>query len=265
MPITLLKRVIPTRRELVREFEEKTAMNGEARRGERVASQARIVIADDHYSVRNGIKFILSGEDDIRVVGEAASGQEALELCRREHPELVLMDLRMPQMNGLTATREIKQQFPDISVLVLTVHENPNYLLEAIRAGAAGYVHKDAPQRELATAIRKVLDGEVAFPRKLATQLIQQLAEEQQKPEEETTEPTKNVVLLQPLTPRELEVLELLPLGNTNREIARHLVLSVGTVKSHVEHIMAKLGVSDRTQAVIRSLELGLIDFPVEQ
>ena len=204
---------------------------------------------------------MLSGEEDVRVVGEAASGQEALELCRREHPELVLMDLRMPQMNGLRATREIKQQFPDISVLVLTVHETPNYLLEAIRAGAAGYVYKDAPQCELAAAIRKVLEGEVAFPRKLATQLIHQLAQEQQKPEEKTPAPTKKVVLRQPLTPRELEVLELMPLGNSNREIARNLGISVGTVKNHVERIMAKLGVSDRTQAVVRSLELGLIDF----
>ncbi len=151
-------------------------------------------------------------------------------------------------------------------MLVLTVHESPNYLLEAIRAGAAGYVLKGAPQRQLATAIRKVLDGEVAFPRKLSTQLIQRLTEAQQKKaEEETTERTKPVALLQPLSPRELEVLELLPLGNTNPEIARNLGISVGTVKNHVERIMAKLGVSDRTQAVVRSLEMGLIDFPVEQ
>jgi DNA-binding NarL/FixJ family response regulator len=215
--------------------------------------------------MRDGIKFMLSAEQDLRVVGEAADGQEALELCRRERPELVLMDLRMPQMNGLTATREIKQQFPNISVLVLTVHEAPNYLLEAVRAGAAGYVLKGAPQRELATVIRKVLEGEVALPRKLSTQLLRQLSEEQQKPEEETPAPPKNVELLQPLTPRELEVLKLLPLGNTNREIARNLGISGGTVKNHVEHLMGKLGVSDRTQAVVRSLELGIIDFPVDQ
>ena len=247
-------------------LETKTAMNSATQQQERTAQQARIVIVDNHYSVRDGTKFMLSGEDDIRVVGEAASGQEALELCRREHPELVLMDVRMPQMNGLTATREIKQQFPDISVLVLTMHETPNYLLEAIRAGAAGYVHKDAPQRQLATAIRKVLEGEVAFPRRLATQLIHKLAQEQQKPEEQAlSQPTERVDLLQPLTPRELEVLELMPLVGTNREIARDLGISVGTVKNHLEHIMTKLGVSDRTQAVVRSLELGLIDFPVEQ
>ena len=247
----------------MRGFEKIPAPIGETRREERAAQQARIVIADGHYSVRDGIKFMLLGEDDIRVVGEAASGQEALELCRREHPELVLMDLRIPQMDGLAAIREIKQQFPDISVLVLSMCEDQDYLLEAIRAGVAGYVLKGAPQRQLATAIRKVLDGEVALPRELSTQLIQRLAEEQQKSEEQALpQPTELVDLLQPLTPRELEVLKVLSLGNTNREIALALSISVGTVKNHVEHIMAKLGVSYRTQAVVRSLELGLIDFP---
>ena len=241
-------------------------MSSATQQQERAAQQARIVIADEHYSVRDAIKFMLLGEDDIRVVGEAASGQEALELCRREHPELVLMDVRMPQMNGLTATRGIKQQFPNISVLVLTVHETPNYLLEAIRAGADGYVHKDAPQPKLVTAIRKVLDGEVAFPRKLSTQLIQRLAEGQQDPDEEALpQPTELVELLQPLTPREIEVLEQLALGKSNREIGEDFVISGGTVKNHVEHIIAKLGASDRTHAVVRSLELGIIDFPVEQ
>jgi DNA-binding NarL/FixJ family response regulator len=146
------------------------------------------------------------------------------------------------------------------------MYENEDYLLEAIRAGAAGYVLKDAAQRELVTAIRKVLEGEVALPRKLSTQLLQQMAAEQQKPEEQASpQPTNQVELLQPLTPRELQVLELLPLGNTNRDIARDLGLAIGTVKNHVEHIMAKLGVSDRTQTVVRSLELGIIEFPNEQ
>ena len=247
-------------------LETKTAMNSATQQQERTAQQARIVIVDNHYSVRDAIKFMLFGEQDIRVVGEAVDGREALELCGRAHPELVLMDLRMPQMDGLAATREIKQQFPDISVLVLSMCEDQDYLLEAIRAGAAGYVLKGAPQRQLATAIRKVLEGEVALPRELSTQLIQRLAEEQQKSEEQALpQPAELVDLLQPLTPRELEVLKVLSLGNTNREIALALFISVGTVKNHVEHIIAKLGASDRTHAVVRSLELGLIDFPVEQ
>jgi two-component system, NarL family, response regulator DegU len=222
---------------------------------------ARLIVVDDHGSVRDGIKLMLSAEQDIRVVGEAADGREALELCRRARPELVLMDVRMPQMDGLAATREIKRRFPDISVLILTTHDNEDYLLEAIRAGAAGYVLKDAPQRELATAIRKVLEGETTLTRGLATQLLQRLADEARKPTE-TSGGQKRAELLQPLTPREVEVLESLAQGKTNPEIARDFVISVGTVKNHVEHLIAKLGVSDRTQAVVRSLELGIIEFP---
>jgi len=222
---------------------------------------SRIVIIDDHGFVRDGIKLMLSGERDFQIVGEAANGREALELCSRVRPELALMDLRMPEMDGLAATRAIKQQFPDISVLVLTMHENQDYLLGAIRAGAAGYVLKDAPQHELATVIRRVLKGEVILDRELATELLQRLANEAPEPADTPSEP-KRAELPQPLTPRELEVLELLALGKTNRDIAQSFVISVGTVKNHVEHIIAKLEVSDRTQAVVRALTLGLISFP---
>ena len=226
-----------------------------------VSQPARLVVVDDHDFVREGIKFMLSDERDLEIVGEAANGSEALKLCRRVHPKLVLMDVRMPQMDGLAATREIKRQFPDISVLVLTVHENQDYLLEAIRAGAAGYVLKDAPQRELVTAIRKVLEGETTLNRTLATQLLRQLADENQEPKEVLSRAI-HAELLQPLTPRELEVLELVALGQTNRDIAENFFISVGTVKNHVEHIIAKLEASDRTQAVVQALRLGLIDFP---
>ena len=230
---------------------------------------ARLIVVDDHDFVRDGIKLMLSGEQDLRIVGEAADGRVALELCRSLKPELVLMDVRMPRMDGLAATWEIKQRFPDISVLVLTTHDNEDYLLKAIRAGAAGYVLKDAPQRELATAIRKVLEGETTLNRRLATRLLQRLADEpHEKPAGAETLPKpsrRHAQPLQPLTPREIEVLECLALGKTNREIAEDLVISVGTVKNHVEHIMAKLGVSDRTQAVVRSLEMGIIEFPNEQ
>lgn len=222
---------------------------------------SRVVIVDDHDFVRDGIKVMLSGERDLRVVGEAADGREALELCRRARPDLALMDVRMPQMDGLLATRTIKQRFPEISVLILTMHENQDYLLEAIKAGAAGYVLKDAPQHELVTAIRKVLDGETTLNRDLATRLLRQLASEVQKPTRGGPGAGRTE-LLQPLTPRELEVLERVALGQTNREIARSFVISVGTVKNHVEHLIAKLGASDRTQAVVRALEAGLIDFP---
>lgn len=222
---------------------------------------ARLIVVDDHDFVRAGIKVMLSGEPDLRIVGEATDGQEAMELCSRERPDLTLMDVRMPRMDGLAATRTLKRRFPGMSVLILTMHENQDYLLEAIKAGAAGYVLKDAPQKELVTAIRKVLGGETALSRNLATGLLQRLATEVQRsdPSRRRSEITHTI---QPPTPREIEVLELMALGRTNREIAEDFVISVGTVKNHVEHIIGKLGVSDRTQAVVRALELGIIGFP---
>lgn len=220
---------------------------------------ARLVIVDDHDLVRAGLKAMLSTESGLEIVGEAADGRAGLELCRRLLPDLVLMDVRMPGMDGLAATREIKRQLPKISVLVLTVHENEEYMLEAIRAGASGYVLKDAPGQELATAIRKVLDGESSLSRNLATQLLKQLANEPRETEQSAPDPEREK-LAQSLTGREVEVLKLLGHGHTNRKIAEKLFISVGTVKNHVEHIFAKLEVSDRTQAVVKAFELKIID-----
>ncbi len=236
-----------------------TSMSGRQRSGE--DRPARIVIADDHEFVRSGIKVMLSGEADLEIVGVAVDGQEALELCGRERPDLVLMDVRMPRMDGLTATRSIKRSFPKISVLILTMHENEDYLLEAVKAGAAGYVLKDAPQQELVTAIRKVLEGETTLNRRLATGLLKRLAHDARGAAAPRTEAGRSGPA-HPLTARELEVLEHVALGQTNREIAEEFVISVGTVKNHVEHVIAKLEASDRTQAVVRALELRLIDFP---
>ena len=222
---------------------------------------ARLVIVDDNDFVRAGITVMVSGEPDLRIVGEASDGREAIELCSRQRPDLTLMDVRMPRMDGLMATRTLKSRLPGMSVLMLTMYENQDYLFEAIKAGAAGYVLKDAPQQELVTAIRKVLGGETALNRRLATGLLQRLATEMPR----SASPWRGsgiADLIQPPTPREIEVLELMALGRTNREIAEEFVISVGTVKNHVEHIIAKLGVSDRTQAVVRALELGMITFP---
>ena len=222
---------------------------------------ARLVIVDDQDFVRAGIKLLLSGEHDLAVVGEAAKGREALKLCHRTRPDLALMDVRMPEMDGLATTRAIKRRYPEVSVLILTMHEKQDYLLEAIRAGAAGYVLKDAPERELITAIRKVIEGETTLNRDLATRLLRRLAQESRGSagglaELGRAQPTQLV------TPRELQILELLAQGKTNREIARDFVISTATVKRHVENITAKLEASDRTQAVVRALELGLITLP---
>jgi DNA-binding NarL/FixJ family response regulator len=219
---------------------------------------ARIVVVDDHDLVRSGLKALLSTQEGLTIVGEAANGREALDLCGRVRPDLVLMDVRMPDMDGLAATREIKLRFNDVSVLILTTYENEDYLLEAIRAGAAGYVLKDASEQQLVTAIRRVLEGEPALNRDLATELLWRLAT---KAPERLTE-REPADLPEPLTPRELEVLRLLALGHTNRQVAKELVISLGTSKNHVEHIRVKLGASDRTQAVVRALELGLITLP---
>src|SRR4051812_43447296 len=136
---------------------------------------ARLVLADDHGLARDGLRDMLEDAPDIEVVGEAADGQEALEVCQHTRPDLVLMDLRMPRMDGLTATKTLKRRYPRTSVLVITMHENPDYLLEALRAGAAGYILKDAARAEVLSAIRQVLSGESSLPAKLATQLLQRL------------------------------------------------------------------------------------------
>lgn len=222
---------------------------------------ARLLVVDDHDLVRDSIRAMLSPEEGLEIVHEATDGQEAVECCSRVRPDLVLMDVRMPLMDGLTATKEIKSRFPKIGVLILTLHADENYLLEAIRSGAAGYVLKDATQRELVSAVRRVLDGETTLDGGLSTRLLQRLANEMQEPAREISG-SDHSELLQPLTPREMEVLEHLALGQTNREIAAEFVITVGTVKNHVEHIIAKLGVSDRTQAVVRALELRIISFP---
>lgn len=214
------------------------------------AKPARLVIADDHELARSGLRAMLTGQRGLEVVGEATNGREALLLCRRLQPDLALLDVRMPELDGLAACRAIKQECPATSVILVTMHENPEYLFEALKAGAAGYVLKDLSQRELITAVHGVLRGESILNQELVARLLQRLASE--TPTQEDLPPGR-------LSPREREVLQLLSLGQTNREIASKLTVSVSTVKIHVEHILAKLGVSDRTQAAVRAIELGLL------
>jgi DNA-binding NarL/FixJ family response regulator len=216
----------------------------------------RLVLADDHHLLRRGFRSLLSNEPGLEVVGEASTGLEAIETCRRLAPDLVLMDVRMPEMDGITATRRIKSEWPGVSVLMVTMHENPDYLLEALDAGAAGYVLKDAPADRLINAVRRTLDGESPLNQELATRLLRQLAEEKQhnlhRAPSRRHEPLDDA-----LTPRETEVLGLLTTGQTNQQIAQTLTISKGTAKVHVERIIRKLGVSDRTQAAVRAIELG--------
>jgi len=217
----------------------------------RKAKIAQLVIADDHELARAGLRAMLTGQRGLEVVGEAANGYEALMLCRRLQPDLALIDVRMPKQDGLATCHAIKQECQGTSVILVTIHENPEYLFEALKAGAAGYVLKDITQRELIAAVQGVLRGESMLNKELVIRLLQRLANE--TPQQEEVSPER-------LSPRELEVLQLLAQGQTNREIAQNLIVSVSTVKIHVEHILAKLGVSDRTQAAVRAIELGLLN-----
>ena len=217
----------------------------------------RLILADDHHLLRRGFKSLLSGEPDLEVVGEASNGLQAVEMCRRLKPDLILMDVRMPEMDGITATRRIKEKQPGVGVLMVTMHNNPDYLLEALDAGAAGYVLKDAPANRLISAVHRTLNGESPLDQELATLLLRRLADEKQNRPEPTPQ-TNHEPSVEALTPREMEVLTLLTTGQTNQQIAHSLNISKGTVKVHVERIIRKLEVSDRTQAAVRAIELGL-------
>jgi DNA-binding NarL/FixJ family response regulator len=230
---------------------------------------SRIIIADDHPLFRSAIRQTLERHSNLEVVGEAANGRQALELCRRLRPELVLMDLRMPEMDGIAATQAIKREFPGTIVLILTALEEPSELSNSIQAGAAGYILKHAPAAQITDAVRRVLTGESPLNEELAMRLLVRLLHRGGAQEEAgAADPTSKRPLGErpetrldhSLTPREVEVLRLVARGQTNQQIARSLLISVSTVKRHVRHISSKLGVPDRVQAAVRAIELGLLD-----
>jgi DNA-binding NarL/FixJ family response regulator len=220
----------------------------------------RIVIADDHDLVRDGYHRMLDSEPDMEVVGEASNGRKAVELCSELGPDLVLMDVRMPEMDGLEATRRIKAELPTTSVLIVTTYDNPDYLFEAVEAGAAGYVLKDAPKQRLVSAVRRILNGESPLNQELAMQLISRFSRQAPRHADLPQQRRRGATAagLKGLTPREIEVLSLVAQGKSNPQIAQELVISRATAKTHVERIMGKLHVSDRTQAALRAIELGL-------
>jgi DNA-binding NarL/FixJ family response regulator len=259
----------------------RSTTKGETGPGTR-STPAHILIADDHELVRDGFRHMLGYEEDLKAVGEASNGREVVELCRRLKPDLVLMDVCMPEINGLEATRVIKAEQPEVRVLVVSTYSNPDYLLEAIEAGASGYILKDAPNRQLTNAMRRVLDGEsplgagsVAGQALLLESARARLSRlkylwvdtpgfnsKTSQPGELPPAPLSaaaSTPILEKMTSRELEVLRLLAQGKTNQDIAEDLLISRSTVKAHVQHIIAKLEVSNRTQAVVRVFELGLV------
>jgi DNA-binding NarL/FixJ family response regulator len=212
---------------------------------------SRIVVADDDPIYRFALREILNPHSDLEVVGEAADGHQAIGLCRRLRPDLMIIDLKIPDMSGTEATSKVKEHSPRTLVLVLTDLEDPDHLFEALKAGAAGYLVKGVSAPQIVEATRKVLCGESPLNQEIATRLLMRLVEEAPKdkrPKEET--------LLEALSPREVEVLGLMAGGKTNQQIARELLLSVSTVKKHIHSIISKLEVSDRTQAAVKWIEL---------
>lgn len=209
----------------------------------------KVLIADDHHVVRRGLLFFLKTQKDIHVVGEATNGREAVELTATLKPDIVLMDLIMPIMDGIQATKRIKEQFPQIQVLILTSFSDSDHVIPAIEAGAAGYQLKDIEPDDLAESIRKLMRGENTLHPQATSQLM--------KGREPREVP---IHLLYPLTPREQDVLSELTKGKSNREIASSLFVSEKTVKTHISNIFSKLHVQDRTQAALYAVKHGLTE-----
>jgi len=200
----------------------------------------RVLIADDHAVLREGLRSFLELQDGIEVVGDAADGAEAVELAQRLHPAVVLMDLVMPNLDGVEAMRSLRDRVPDARVIILTSFIDDDRLLPAIRAGAAGYLLKNAEPQEIARAIRAADSGETLIDPSVAARLVERL-----------TEVGRDDDAFERLTPREREVLELLGRGFSNKRIANELGVAEKTVKTHVGNLLGKLGVADRTQAAL--------------
>jgi len=211
----------------------------------------RVLVADDQELVRTGFRLILAGEPGISVVGDAADGRAAVELTRSLRPDVVLMDIRMPVLDGLAATQALVAD-PDCAsrVLVLTTFDDDGYVFAALEAGASGYLLKDAPADQLVSAIRVVASGEAILAPAVTTRLVREVAARRRDPE--------SVAAVQRLSARETEVLGHVADGESNAEIAAALVLSEATVKTHVARILAKLGARDRVQAVVTAYRSGL-------
>ena len=215
-----------------------------------MAEPIRVLIVDDHAVVREGLRAFLQTQEGIEVAGEAADGREAVEASARLRPDVILMDLVMPELDGVAAMRVLRESVPDARVIVLTSFLDDDKLLPAIRAGAAGYLLKNAEPKELARAVRAAHAGEALLDPVVAARLVETLAAD------------GGMDPIDRLTPREREVLVLIGRGFPNKRIARELDVSEKTVKTHVGHVLAKLGVTDRTQAAVLAVRAGLVVGP---
>jgi len=212
-----------------------------------------ILLVDDQPLFREGLRTLLSVQPDLKVVGEAGDGEEAIKLCRTLKPAVVLMDLQMPVLDGVEATRRLHHEQPDSRVIVLTTFDDDEMVFDGLRAGALGYLLKDAPSEKLAEAIRAAARGESFLQPSIAAKVVAEFARLTTK----RSPPAQT--LIEPLSDREQEILALIATGATNREIGNQLFLAEGTVKNHVTNVLGKLGVRDRTQAALKAREMGLI------
>ncbi len=209
----------------------------------------KVIICDDQAIIRDGLEMLLNLEKDIEVIGQAQDGAEAVELVEKGPPDLILMDLKMPGLNGIEATRRIRASHPQVKILVLTTYDDDEWLFDAIRAGADGYLLKDTPRAEVIKAVKGTAAGKAFVDPSVAGKLLNQVADQQTRP---------SSLITSKLTERELDVLRLIGRGLSNAKIAGRLHLSEGTVRNHVSSIFAKLEVSDRTQAAVIAIRSGL-------
>ena len=227
----------------------------------------RVLLADDHQLFREGLKRILNMEEDLEVIGECGDGIQVLEFCNHEVPDVVLMDINMPVENGVVATERMRDIFPNVKIIILSIHDDESYVFETLRKGALGYLLKDMEAESLINAIRSVASGYAYIHPKVTGKLIQQLRrmtllDTQGVVDQDTVKQTGvrfHNVEENPLTRREAEVLRLMAEGKSNKVIAETLFISEKTVKNHVSSILQKMGVEDRTQAVIGSIKNGWV------
>lgn len=210
----------------------------------------RVVLADDHAMVREGLRMVLAARLDIDVIGEASDGREAVDMVEHLHPDVVIMDIAMPNLNGLEASRQISRRFPHTRIVILTMHENQQYLVQIIQAGATGCVLKRSAGTELITAVEAAARGESYFSPAIATMIVQDYRRVLETP---LSTPADH------LTQREREILQLVAEGHTNREIADLLTVSIKTVQAHRANLMEKLAAHDRTDLVKHAIRMGMI------
>jgi DNA-binding NarL/FixJ family response regulator len=214
-----------------------------------VVTPIRVILADDHAVVREGTRQLLEREPDIEVVGEATNGSEAVRMVEQLRPKVVVMDVRMPGMGGVEATKAIKSRFPEVEVLVMTAYEDDEFVFTLLEAGASGYLLKTAPVKELVKAIHEVAEGQSALDPSIARKVLRQFTDGGPRRKQEE--------FYEALTEREQDVLRLLAEGKTNKEIAEVLIISDRTVQTHLSNIFSKMGVGTRTEAVLEAIKRG--------